>query len=47
MVVQCRRHVAAGEIDIAAGRYVDVELEELDGFMDDLAQEVIDARQQR
>jgi predicted transcriptional regulator len=28
MVVQCRRHVAAGEIDIAAGRYVDVELEE-------------------
>ncbi|WP_312808755.1 type II toxin-antitoxin system ParD family antitoxin [Corynebacterium variabile] len=42
-----RRHVATGEIDIAAGRYVDVELDELDGFMDDLAQQVMEARQQR
>lgn len=39
-----RRHVAAGEVDIAAGRYVDVELDELGRVLSKIGDEVVRRR---
>ncbi len=39
-----RRHGAAGEIDIAAGRYMDVTFEGLKDYVDKLGEEVVRRR---